>query len=579
VRKGLKMRSLMASARLLAVAALLALAGPAGARASWSPPFDVSAPAAGANARIAASGAGGAVVVWEGDGGATVVARARRIAPGGPLGPALDVSDPAVFGTQPDVGLDAHGTALVVWEEPGVGGTAVVRARRISAAGSVGSAFGVSPAGEDGRAPRVAVDTAGNATVAWVRSNSGFSYTIRARRIDAGGALSPAVDLSDDEASPGGYGVAAGPLGSAYAVWVRQGVVQGRGIGAGGVPGPVEDLSGDQAERPAVALDAAGTATVVWQLAGGTVQLRRRDPGGALRAVVDVAGPDAVLPQLAVDPAGTATVVWLRWDGAVQRSELRRVDAADAAGRTTELWSGGSDEAARLAVDGQGNATVVWLNIDDGGNPTVRARGVSAGGAVGPLRDLSPPGEPELLDPAVASDAAGNVAAAWTRYEDPDYLIAGARLPAPAPAFPAPRAGSTAPLVCPRVTVKRLAALRPGRRPARRKRVKGVAARLRLSGAARLKLLSATLSFRLDGRRRRVTLERGRVTGSGATRAIRFRLPERLAAKLRPGQRVTLVVRLRARAARAGCPLGRTKALRLRTKVLWIAAGPKTRRR
>jgi hypothetical protein len=549
---------------LVALAGLL-LAAP-GASAVWSPPFDVSAPDGGARPQVAVDPAGNATVVWEGDGPGNVIVRARRIDAGGARGPVLDISDPAAFGYEPRVAVDPAGNATVVWD-----GDGVVHARRIAASGALEEIKDVSPMGEEGRAPEVAVDPSGAAFVIWHRPNAAsFSYTIAGRRIDASGALGPVAELSGPDASPVGYRVAADRLGNGHAVWSAGGVIHARRLLAGGGLAPVVDVSasGDEASRPQITVDPSGLPNTAWQLADGTVQFRR---GG--RPIIDLSGPESFLPELAVDSAGNAMVVWIRFDGSNQRAELRRIAASGTLGETTDLWSDGDDEQARVAVDELGNATVAWVNFNGSGEGVIRSRTVTAIGQRGESVDLSPV-EQEVLTPALATDPAGNSTAVWGRLDDPGYLIVGARFtaptppppPLPGPPVPVPTPPPSAPVpvtsaTCPTVTLKKLRSHTAGQPKSRRTRTKGVGTKLTLSGRARLRVVSAAISYK----RRTVRLPTRHLT-TGKQAKLRFAVPRRLPL----GARVTLALRLRARSTGRGCDFGKPRTFRVRTRVIWV---------
>jgi hypothetical protein len=112
---------------------------------------------------------------------------------------------------------------------------------------------------------------------------------------------------------------------------------------------------------------------------------------------------------------------------------------------------------------------------------------VSAGGAVGQARDLSPA---EERGPAVASDGAGNVVGVWTRRDAAGGLVVGARLPAPpavappaAPPSPFQPVAVPKPPGSPAVTLRGLGGPTSGQPGGRRRRSKGVVARLKPTGS------------------------------------------------------------------------------------------------
>ncbi|MGH2946320.1 MAG: hypothetical protein ACRDPC_08685 [Solirubrobacteraceae bacterium] len=135
----------------------------------------------------------------------------------------------------------------------------------------------------------------------------------------AGAEWSPPFDLSPEIGSADYPQIAVDPSGGAIAVWNASGGasdgIQARRIDASGTLGPVQDVTeaGELGSSPQVAVDAAGTAMVVWiGVPDGRLRSRRLTPGGALEDSDDVspAGQSAGEPGVAVDPSGNATVVW-----------------------------------------------------------------------------------------------------------------------------------------------------------------------------------------------------------------------------------------------------------------------------
>jgi hypothetical protein len=90
-----------------------------------------------------------------------------------------------------------------------------------------------------------------------------------------------------------------------------------------------------------------------------------------------------------------------------------------------------------------------------------------------------------------------------------------------------------------------------------------VAARLTQNGAARLEIVSGSVSHVTATARLRVRT----LTASNDAK-LRFALPKKLAAKVRIGTLVTL--RLTVRAGRIGCAPGLPSTLRTRTRVAWV---------
>jgi hypothetical protein len=538
--------------RLLALTLCLLVFGPPAANAGWSDPFDVSSPGSiRREARVAVAPSGAAVVAWLARDGATAVLQARRIEPDGTRGPILDLSAAGRIPATPDVAIDADGHATVVWSDRADSGVEeIVRARRITAAGALEPAIDLTGPGLTSKLPNVEVAPSGAATVIWLRRPT---WTVHLRRIDPTGGPGATLDLAPPDS--GQFDLAVEADGDAYVTWATfdgaDQLIHGRRVDAGGNLGDVDTLSDDEqlAFNPRVALDGAGTPTVAWLCEDDSIELRR--------GMGDIAhvGTGDTLGDLAVDAAGNATVVWIGPSGSSRATYLRRLPATGAPGPINDLWSGGDDHGPRLTLDGGGTPTLIWGNATSTLS-TIRARTAPAGAPFGPIADLWPATtDAYASDPEIASNAAGAITAVWRRGDAAEEAIVAARFTHPAPTLsslapppvPAPPAPS-----CEAVTVGKL-------RTAKSRRVAAV---LKVDRPARLDLLSAELAYRRGGKRRTARLRVNDLTVEDRA-TLRFAPP----ARVRPGQRVKLALRLRARSTVAGCAYGAVTTRRLTTRV------------
>ena len=186
------------------------------------------------------------------------------------------------------------------------------------------------------------------------------------------------------------------------------------------------DLSAPGSFAPAVAVDGAGNATVLWSRWSGTqyvVQASYRPVGGTWSAPADLAGGRQVIdPQLVVDGAGNATAVWRRVD--TDRSVVQ--SASRPLGGT---WSTPVDlsfdpsfdpsqkiDVPQLAVDAAGVVTATWSRFEAApGQPwrfTVQSATRATDGTWSTPVDLSPAGSP-AKSTDVTVDPAGNATAVW----------------------------------------------------------------------------------------------------------------------------------------------------------------------
>ena len=76
-----------------------------------------------------------------------------------------------------------------------------------------------------------------------------------------------------------------------------------------------------------------------------------------------------------------------------------------------------SNTDADVAVDNDGDAVFVWNGLDGNGHSIIQARTLSAAGVLGPVRTISPPGERDGEQPAVAVDNDGDAVIAWSGFD------------------------------------------------------------------------------------------------------------------------------------------------------------------
>lgn len=237
-----------------------------------------------------------------------------------------------------------------------------VLARRIAANGVLGMTHRVGRAveEEDGTGPRATLDRTGAAVIVW----HGGDDTLRARRLSAKGKLGPsqilARSLPPGPFSPG-VRIAVDALGTATVVWSRltteyvfpkdvrivDATVHARRFHATGLPGPPIDLPDNgRSVAPSVVVAPSGRATIAW------AQMAADDYGSNVIAT-------AVDSRGAVRPARTVS------DGLT--------------------WAGASS-GPEIARDGMGNVTFAWLGVP---GSSIVARRMAASGTLGPANQLA----------------------------------------------------------------------------------------------------------------------------------------------------------------------------------------------
>jgi hypothetical protein len=372
---------------------------------SREPAVQLSDPAQDALApQVAVDPGGTATVVWSRFDGSNFLVQGRRVDPEGtPESSTKNLSKTGKDAADPRVAVAPDGTATVVWKRFD-GFHDRVEERRITPAGErlpAESTNLLSADKQDAVEAEVASAPDGASTVVWSRFD-GSDSIVQERRIDSQGAIEGEVDdLSVPEEGAKQPEVAVDPDGTSTVVWTRfdgsHWLIQGQRLDPAGAPdGAVANLSagGRDAAEPQLAIDEEGRATVAWERYDGSnfiVQARRLNSAGVPAAVqnLSAAGRDAAEPQLAIDADGTATVVWSRFDGAnfmVQRRDV----AADGNLSSTESVSAPGRRAGAPAVarGSDGTLAMVWRRFAGSGD-------VIQTGSVPPPPPPPPPGGEE----------------------------------------------------------------------------------------------------------------------------------------------------------------------------------------
>jgi hypothetical protein len=201
---------------------------------------------------------------------------------------AAEIVGPGLCVSEPQIGADDEGNAIVVWNQPS-GPTPNIWANRYSAGEGWGTARMIESDGEGtSRGPQIAVTPKGDALVVW-RKNNGMSDRNRASRYS---------QQSDSWSQP-------------------------ENISAG---------DNDSVESPRLALDVDGNALAVWRRdINGKPEVRagRYAVGSGWEAPLTITSDQAVpqtAVQVAVDSAGTGTVYWTRPLSSDSRIYSKRFD-------------------------------------------------------------------------------------------------------------------------------------------------------------------------------------------------------------------------------------------------------------
>jgi hypothetical protein len=146
-------------------------------------------------------------------------------------------------------------------------------------------------------------------------------------------------------------------------------------------------------------------------------------PVGEARAELNFTPPQTLVEgkvgrsEFAVDPQGRATVAWEAvTPEKLMRVQVMRVDANGVPGPVHTLAEFPRNPpqcpCPRVAVDPQGRATVVWQSLELDGKFRIQTAQMDAGGNLGPVHALSPPGK-NGWDQKVAVDPQGRATIVW----------------------------------------------------------------------------------------------------------------------------------------------------------------------
>ena len=375
---------------------------------------------------------GNAIVVWGRSFGPRLSVAASRYVPRSGWGvPAeLEVVDGG-NGPKPRVGLDSQGNAIVVWstnllkfDEPG---PSRVWANRYEVGvgwrGERALDLGAGGAWD----PQVGMDARGNAIVVW-QQRHGPRFNIWSNSYAASTGWGNATLVGRGSGGDLTPQVATDGNGNAIAVWS-----QGDGtnasiwasistVGVGWSSATQIGSSPGAAFAPQVGVDPRGGAISVWEQWDGVRYAIRSShyDGGAgwsPSTAIDAGSGNAFVPHVAVDPTGNAVAVWQQWDGRNLHVWANRyvIGLGWSNATSVEKLVGLSSEP-RLGIDGHGNAIAVWENsINWGVDPiAIWANRYAVGAGWGSPEVLGTYSWGGASDPQVALDADGDAIVVWS---------------------------------------------------------------------------------------------------------------------------------------------------------------------
>ena len=322
------------------------MTAPATSLAAWDAPADVSDAGADAFApQVAVATDGDGVIVWQRDGAAGQEVQAATVSATGAVGAVQTLSSGGT-NEQPAVAVDDDGNAVVVWRRSN-GGDVVIQSNTLSELGVPGSRQTISDDAQDASDPAVGMDAAGNALIAW-EFGSGANRRIQARDPDGSRPARAHRHAARHGRGLGDPRGRDGHGGEAVIAWLGDDGTASRvravTMSAAGVIGPMETVStaAVDAESVGVGIDADGDAVITWLRFADEhfrVYARTLSAAGALgtRLTLSRAGEDAFLPEIAVAANGRSAVTWQRFDGSDFRVQAVPISAAGVPGTVKTL--------------------------------------------------------------------------------------------------------------------------------------------------------------------------------------------------------------------------------------------------
>jgi hypothetical protein len=273
----------------------------------------------------------------------------------------------------------------------------------------------LSPAGLEAIGSDIAAMNDGAGMSVYLAASGNESFRVRARRVEAGGAIGPERPVSPAGVAVGAASVAAAPGGGAVAAWAvdaddQEGVRAAR-LTPDGTPGGILSASdvGEVVFGPEVAVGPDGRITVAWidevGNGGGERRVRARqftaDGFAGQLFEVSPARPNNRQPRVVVAPDGTATVAWIDGFGADEGIFIRRITPAgtlspqilrvdDQSASNPLPGTSGSltPQDVDLAIAPDGRVHVAFSGENSGGSRTFH-QSFSVAGVPGPLVNLA----------------------------------------------------------------------------------------------------------------------------------------------------------------------------------------------
>ena len=369
--------------------------------------------AAGSGGSSGAGGAGGA----SGAGGAGGEGATGGVVTTRSWGPAIIIDTTDEDSAAPYVAPDPSGGAVAVWFQMDGLINRIVANWYLPAQGWQTAEI-ISPAGADSGAPKVGVDSSGNAIAVWRQRHSTMTLIgpWASRYTPGAGWGTPvAIGAVDSTIADLEVDVAVEPDGDALSVWHqrdgdRADVWANRYVsgGAWGTAALIETENGGSARNPDVTVDPNGNAIAVWGQSDGmdNFPAANRYPAGGSWGTAERIGTFGTDARVASDAAGNAIAVWLgAW-----ASRYASIGGWGTEENLRPLNESASETSIGMSPDGQ--AIAVWRQWD-GTRTNVWANHYVSGNGWGTAELIESDNAGGAGPPEVAVDPTGNAVAVW----------------------------------------------------------------------------------------------------------------------------------------------------------------------
>jgi hypothetical protein len=374
-------------ALLIALGAGTALAVPAQAASSWSPPVQLPAGcvSTGSEPGLAVNAAGAEAAAGSQLNADNSVSVLVCTSADGQTWPA-----PVTVGQggSPAVALAPDGRAVTAWD----GGpyTAPVIQASVRPPGGTWSA--PVTVGTDAGGPLIGIDGSGNAIIAW----AGATGTIHTASLPAGGRWTPARTLVTNYRS--GLDMAVNSAGSVVLTWVAKagvGTYADSGTVLGGFARPVNvGLPPYGSGRTSVALNNAGQAAMVWAMGAGAANVAAtRSAAGKWSAPARLSGNEAGNLDVAIDGAGDAVATFEQFVpvSSIVALYASKLPAGGSWGPPTMLSAPGDSVSnfwgGSAVADSPGTFVLAWADMT---TRTLNVLTIPPGGGFGPAVTEAP---------------------------------------------------------------------------------------------------------------------------------------------------------------------------------------------